>query len=134
MAKVLHWEALADVHGEMKNFLQDLKEASSARVELSTANRLYLQKDYPVVESFLEEMTKSYQADVPLVDYVNDSEGVRVQVNKWVEEQTKNKIKDLITPGVFNSLTRLTLVNAISFKTCDQRQRVSLARQRLETS
>ena len=116
MAKVLHWEALADVHGEMKNFLQDLKEANSARVEVSTANRLYLQKDYPVVESFLEEMTKSYQADVPLVDYVTDSEGVRVQVNKWVEEQTKNKIKDLIAPGVFNSLTRLTLVNAIYFK------------------
>src|SRR5262249_7751424 len=34
----------------------------------------------------------------------------------WVEEQTKNKIKELLKPGILNADTRLVLTNAIYFK------------------
>ena len=37
-------------------------------------------------------------------------------INKWVEAQTNEKIKDLIPDGFINELTRLILVNAIYFK------------------
>jgi serpin B len=33
-----------------------------------------------------------------------------------VEEQTDNKIRNLIPPGVLNKMTRLVLTNAIYFK------------------
>jgi len=37
-------------------------------------------------------------------------------INTWVEEQTNNKIKDLIPQGMITPLTRLVLTNAIYFK------------------
>ena len=48
-----------------------------------------------------------------LTDYQKDPEGARKEVNDWVENKTKENIKNLIPEGVFNSGTVLTLVNAI---------------------
>ncbi len=49
------------------------------------------------------------------VDF-GDEEGTRRKINSWVEEKTQNRIKDLISPGVLDSMTRLVLINAIYFK------------------
>jgi serine protease inhibitor len=38
------------------------------------------------------------------------------KINKWVEKITRKKIKDLITPDIFNSDIQLVFVNAIYFK------------------
>jgi len=50
------------------------------------------------------------------VNFATDAEGARKTINAWVEKQTRDKIKDLIQPGVLDSLTRLVLTNAIYFK------------------
>ena len=51
-----------------------------------------------------------------MVDYQTDPDGASKEVNDWVEEKTKQKIKNLIAEKVFNASTRLTLVNAMYFK------------------
>ena len=51
-----------------------------------------------------------------LVDFANQTEQSRQAINAWVEGKTHNKIKELIKPGVLDSLTRLVLCNAIYFK------------------
>lgn len=51
-----------------------------------------------------------------LVDFENDPEGVRRSINEWVSDQTRSRIKDIIPPGVIDTLTRLVLANAIYFK------------------
>ncbi|MCK4339529.1 MAG: serpin family protein, partial [Candidatus Cloacimonetes bacterium] len=53
---------------------------------------------------------------VKLVDFIVACEDARNQINEWVEQKTKDKIKELIKPGILDPLTRLVLVNAIYFK------------------
>ncbi len=50
------------------------------------------------------------------LDFAGDAAGSKATINKWVEDQTNNKIKDLIPDGFIDHLTRLILVNAIYFK------------------
>src|SRR5262249_40750743 len=50
------------------------------------------------------------------VDFVGNTEAARKTINAWVEKETRDKIKDLLQPGVLDSLTRLVLTNAIYFK------------------
>jgi len=118
MAKGLHWEALPQdqLHSEEKQFLNDLQESNAAGNELLAANRLFVQKNLSVVQEFVDGTKKFYDAEKALVDYQKDAEGARKEVNGWVEAKTKHKIKNLIPGGVFDSCTRLTLVNAIYFK------------------
>lgn len=116
--KALHWEGLSQdkLHDNGKEFLVALQESNTKGNELTAANGLFVQKDYPLSRGFSEGIKKFYDARIASVDYQNDAEGARREVNKWVEEKTEQKIKNLIAEGVFNSLTKLTLVNAIYFK------------------
>lgn len=50
------------------------------------------------------------------MDFVGDTENSRSTINRWVEAQTNNRIKDLLPPGTVTPLTRLVLTNAIYFK------------------
>src|ERR1051326_2906040 len=47
------------------------------------------------------------------MDYKKEPEKARSEINRWVAEQTKDKIRDLIPAGVITPKTRLTLVNAL---------------------
>ena len=118
MAQALHWKAIPQeqLHCEEKQYLHALQETNEEGNELLVANRLFAQKDFGLVQEFVQGTQKYYKAEIAMVDYQNDAEGARKEVNGWVEEKTKQKIKDLIPGGVFNSLTRLTLVNAIYFQ------------------
>ena len=68
------------------------------------------------MQEFVKGTKKFYDAKIALVDYQKDAEGARKEVNGWVEEKTKQKIRDLIPEEGFHSGARLTLVNAIYFK------------------
>ena len=50
------------------------------------------------------------------VDFKGDPEGERKKINAWVEQQTNNRIRDLMPAGSIDAVTRLVLTNAIYFK------------------
>lgn len=85
-------------------------------IELSVANALWAQKDYVFLREFLDLTEKNYGAVLNHVDFKKAHEAARRKINAWVEQKTKDKIKDLIKPGVLDALTRLVLTNAIYFK------------------
>ncbi|CAH3160364.1 unnamed protein product, partial [Porites lobata] len=78
--------------------------------------KYFLQKSLTIEQEFLEGTKRFYNAEMALTDYQKDPEGARKEVNDWVENKTKENIKNLIPEGVFNSGTVLTLVNAIYSK------------------
>ncbi|KAG7236058.1 hypothetical protein INR49_001392 [Caranx melampygus] len=77
---------------------------------------LYGEKTANFLTDFLTATQKYYQADLRAVDFIGAAEACRGEINSWVEQQTENKIKDLLKPGTVSPMTRLALVNAIYFK------------------
>jgi len=84
--------------------------------ELRTGNALWVQKDYPFLEDYINIVVKYYGGKASNLDFVKETEKSRQTINSFIEEQTNNKIKDLIPKGVLDYLTRLVLTNAIYFK------------------
>ncbi len=88
-----------------------------SQYELHVANALWAEKTYPFQPSYLETIRKYYaQGGAFPADFRNQPEPSRLRINAWVEEQTHQRIKDLLPPGSVDSSTRLALTNAIYFK------------------
>jgi serpin B len=82
---------------------------------LNIANAIWGQSGYPFEETYLDLLARNYGAGLQLVDYLGDAEGARQIINRWVEDQTEDRIRDLIPAGALNPMTRLVLTNAIYF-------------------
>jgi len=111
----LDQEKLHPAFAELQTGLNELQEAGN--FELNVANSLWPQHDYKFLDEYLSLTKRHYGVSITPVDYsVLAREETRKLINKWVEDKTEDKIKDLIPPGSFNDLTRLVLANAIYFK------------------
>jgi serpin B len=86
------------------------------KYELSTANALWAQQDFKFLDEYFNTTERYYGGKATNLDFIGETEKSRQTINSWVEEQTNNKIKDLIPNGQINSMTRLVLTNAIYFK------------------
>ena len=67
--------------------------------KLSTVNRLWAQNGLPIRPEFLRITQTDYHSGLQLLDFVKDADASRKTINQWVEEQTNNKIKELLKPG-----------------------------------
>ncbi len=104
-------------HKEFGTIISRLNEAGEkGGYELVVANALWGQKDYSFLKDFLTLVRTNYDGDLQQVDFSQRTEEARTTINTWVEDKTKDKIKELIKPGMVDSMTRLVLTNAIYFK------------------
>ncbi|XP_052473828.1 leukocyte elastase inhibitor isoform X13 [Carassius gibelio] len=103
------------IHSSFNKLMSELKKPGAPYV-LSLANRLYGEQSYQFVEKFLNDTKTYYKAELEEVDFKKKSEAARVNINKWVEKNTQEKIKNLLPQGSVNDATKLVLVNAIYFK------------------
>ena len=83
---------------------------------LATADRLFGQKGYPFLPSYLAITRDDYGAELMPVDFAGDTEGARRTVNDWVAGQTDGKITELFGADDLDESARLVLANAILFK------------------
>lgn len=105
------------LHPAFAEILDQLAEAQrSGDLRLHVANSLWPQQGYPLLEDYLSLVKTHYGVAITAVDYKQAAEEARVRINGWVEEQTQERIANLLQPGVLDPLTRLVLVNAIYFK------------------
>ena len=133
MARVLHFpsdaSAVAASFGSLQHSLEEMSAKTAELVKkskefggpsepitLNIANRLFAQKDYDFRQSFLSLVKQSYGAAFEPLDFVADAGAATQQINKWVADQTRDKIRDLIPENALNKLTRLVLANALYLK------------------
>ena len=117
MATALHFTLPGQrLHSTFGTLQKQLVQGDKSRgYQLFLANALWGQKGEPVLKEFLD-LTQYYGAGLSRLDFRNETEKSRQIINSWVEEKTKEKIKDLIPPGGVDKLTALVLTNAIYFK------------------
>jgi len=135
MARVLHFPSdastVAASFGSLQHSLEEMtaktaelvkksKEfpdvSGSEPITLSIANRLFAQKDYDFRQSFLLLVKQNYGAAFEPLDFIADPATATQRINKWVADQTRDKIRDLIPADALNKLTRLVLANALYLK------------------
>lgn len=92
---------------------QERGDGSKAELALATANQLFGQRGVGWSADFVDLLAKEYGAALRGVDFEGASERARTAINGWVEEQTADRIVDLVPEGGVDASTRLVLVNAI---------------------
>ncbi|NXK37433.1 SPB6 protein, partial [Piprites chloris] len=115
ITKVLSLNKSEDAHKGYQSLLCEINDPNTKYI-LRTANRLYGEKTFEFLSSFIESSQKYFHAGLEPTDFMNAWEDSRKQINVWVEERTEGKIQNLLAEGILDSLTRLVLVNAIYFK------------------
>jgi serpin B len=132
MARVLHFPNGEDVPASFSTLQQSLEQMSvktaelaknskkfggpSEPITLNIANRLFAQKGYHFREAFLSLVKQNFGGAFEPLDFVVDPAAATQRINKWVANQTRDRIRDLIPGGALDKTTRLVLANALYLK------------------
>ena len=117
MAEVLHVSndvtEIAKDNGAMRlNLRYDGQTEGS---QFAIANRIWVDQSSEVVPEFKTLMTEQFKAPLQIVSFQKYADDVMNIINEWVSNITNGMIKELISPGIITSDTRMVLVNAIHF-------------------
>jgi serpin B len=115
MQKAMRWtqptsEAFHAAFGDVQ---AEIDKSNSKKLITKVANRIWVDEPTSLVSKFVAQNTKYYGAGIEKIDF-RDREAAAKTINKWVESQTNNLIKDLLKPKNLED-ARMVLVNAIYF-------------------
>jgi serpin B len=132
MARVLHFPNGGDVPASFSALQQSLEQMSakiaelvkeskkfggpSEPITLNIANQLFAQKGYHFREAFLSLVKQNFGGAFEPLDFVANPAAATQRINKWVSDQTRDRIRDLIPIGALDNTTRLVLANALYLK------------------
>ena len=118
MAKTLRLsQDQAAVHPAFAEIASKLAAINAAgNVEVTVANALWLQQNFQVFDAYLATIRAQYRGQLFPVNFAEAAEAARQQINAWIEERTKQKIRELLPAGSVSDATRCVLTNAIYFK------------------
>jgi len=100
---------------EYKHLYEEINQENSVYL-LKTATALWAEKTYLFLPEFVNLAQQYYNANATNLDFQNQPDISRVTINRWVEDQTNNKITDLFSKRAITELTRLVIANAVYFK------------------
>ncbi len=82
---------------------------------LNVVNAIWGQRDYPFANDFLDTLAVNYGAGLRVMDFLTSPEESRQKINEWVEDQTNDRIEELLPENSIGPDTVLVLTNAIYF-------------------
>ena len=109
---VLHFGGLTnqEVNESYKDLMDQLLNLSE-EVEFALANSIWFKEGYPVLEDFIKTNEDYFNAAIREADF-SDPKTVDL-INGWIEEQTNDKIKDMLDQIPEDVI--MYLINAIYF-------------------
>jgi len=105
------------VEPELVKISHLLNQAPRDGLTLSTANRLFIDSHFKLLEPYLAETHRIFQAEPENVPFASDSNKAVQRINAWVNEKTNGKIDKLFEE--LDANTKLVIANAIYFKVND---------------
>ncbi|XP_040842318.1 neuroserpin [Ochotona curzoniae] len=105
-------------NGEEFSFLKDFSDMTTAEESqymMKIANSLFVQNGFYINDEFLQMLKKYFHAEVNHVDFSQNIAAAN-HINRWVENNTNNLLKDVVSPRDFDAGTHLALINAVYFK------------------
>ena len=132
MARVLHLTNDSTVPASFAALQHSLQEMSAKTAELvkqskkfggpsepitlNIANRLFAEKGYAFREAYLSLVKQNFGGAFEPLDFITNAAAATQHINKWVADQTHDRIRDLIPGGALDKTTRLVLANALYLK------------------
>lgn len=86
------------------------------RVQLHSANRLWVQEDLGLKPTFITTLQKQFHSSVGRVNFREQAEPARATINQWVAQQTGQHIQELMPRDSIGQHTALVLANALYMK------------------
>ena len=117
MSNTLNFDLSVKFHSKYKHLLDKMNAGTDGKIKLKIANGLWAQQNFKFLDSYFGIVKSNYHSELKNVDFEADieRETTRKEINSWVERNTNNKIKNILSQHDLNALTRLVLVNAIYF-------------------
>ena len=116
IGSVLHLPANETFRREGFSDLDAALNRGDANYTFRTANALWAEKTHSFLPEYIDTAGRWYGANVTNLDFAGNPEGSRETINRWVEDKTEDKIRNLLPDGSIDSMTRLVITNAIYFK------------------
>lgn len=96
------------------SMLQQLSQLDK-KTQLTLANAIVVNKQYPLLESYKKTVGKFYEAEVSNLDF-SDRTGTARKINNWCSKQTKGLVPKIIEPEDVSEDLLAILMNALYFK------------------
>ena len=108
---------LPESHEKVQDIFKSLspKLRGNDKYTLSSANKVYVKDGFQISDDFKKTAVDVYNSEIQNIDFAK-SESAAGEINKWVEDKTSNKIKNLIKGDDLNEDTTAVLINALYFK------------------
>lgn len=111
----LHWaqdksEVLMAYKQDKALRLQNAKQETA--LEFEAVDKFFFDEGVDIKNCVLE----AFSEEIEKLDIANNTEAARLHINNWVEQVTRDQIKDLLPAGAMDASTQLALANAAYFK------------------
>ncbi|XP_031334673.1 antichymotrypsin-2-like isoform X2 [Photinus pyralis] len=108
---------LPEDHQKVQAIFKELspKLRGNEHYTLSSANKVYLAEGFKVSDEFNSVAVNVFQSEIENINFAQSKASAN-EMNKWVEEKTHDKIKNLIKEDDLSEDTIAVLINALYFK------------------
>ena len=86
----------------------------NGKLVVKMANRVYFKEDVRLQDDFRQIAKDTYDADLLKVDFKKNSKQLKNEINKWIEQETNKKLKDVLKK--IDKKTVMMLINLVYFK------------------